>query len=180
MKQTGSRAMLVAALVAGALGGAASSQMWPAPRSAFADQQLLTSISAKQFEVMDDQGNMRGKLNVTGEQMAHLGLYDQQGIERAALVVTKEGATMLAMSGDDGKPRLTVNVANHEGPAAFALLNPDGSTAAELKMDKGARSILLADAGGKAQIRLQTNSAVNGGATLTFFDQSGKPLRKIP
>ena len=31
---------------------------------------------------MDDQGNMRAKLNVSGEGMTHLGLYDQQGIER--------------------------------------------------------------------------------------------------
>jgi len=36
MKQTGNRAMLIAALMAGALGGAASARMWPAPASAFA------------------------------------------------------------------------------------------------------------------------------------------------
>src|SRR5512135_3438969 len=111
MKQTGNRTILIAALMAGALGGAASARMWPAPASALADQQLLTTISAKQFEVMDDQGNLRAKLNVSGEGMAHLGLYDQQGIERAAMVVTKEGTTMLAMSGDDGKPRMTINLA---------------------------------------------------------------------
>src|SRR6202040_2268427 len=126
MTQTGNRAMLIAALMAGVLGGAASARLWPAPASAFAaqqSQQLLTSISAKQFEVMDDQGNMRAKLNVSGEGMTHLGLYDQQGIERAALGVTKEGTSMLALSGDDGKPRLAANVATHDGPAAFALPN---------------------------------------------------------
>src|SRR5207253_1109978 len=85
--------------------------------------------------------------NVSGEGMAHLGLYDQQGIERAALVVTKEGTTMFAMSGDDGKPRLAANVAIHDGPAAFTLLNPDSTTAAELSMRKGTRSLQLADAG---------------------------------
>ncbi|MGH7913198.1 MAG: hypothetical protein ACREPW_00925, partial [Candidatus Binataceae bacterium] len=69
MQQTGNRAMLIAALMAGALGGAASARVWPAPASASAaeqSQQLLTSISAKQFEVMDDQGNVRAKLNVSG------------------------------------------------------------------------------------------------------------------
>src|SRR3984893_16584028 len=126
MRQTGNRAMLIAALMAGALGGAGSARIWPAPASAFAaqqSQQLLTSISAKQFEVMDDQGNMRAKLNVSGEGMAHLGLYDQDGVERAALVVTKEGTSMLALSSDDGKPRLAQNVETNEGPPAFALRN---------------------------------------------------------
>lgn len=183
MKQTGNRAMLIAALMAGALGGAASVRVWPAPAAAFADQQsqqLLTSISAKQFEVMDDQGNMRAKLNVSGEGMAHLGLYDQQGVERAALVVTREGTSMLALSGDDGKPRLAVNVATHDGPAAFTLLNPDSTTAAELTMNKGARSLLLADAKGQARVRLQTGLGANGESALTIYDQSGKPVKKIP
>ena len=179
-QQTGNRAMLIAALMAGALGGAASARMWPAPASAFADQQLLTSISAKQFEVMDNQGNMRAKLNVSGEGMAHLGLYDQQGVERAALVVTKEGTSMLALSGDDGKPRLAVNVATHDGPAAFTLLNPDSSPAAQLTMDKDARSLLLADDKGTARVRLQTDLAANGESALTIYDKSGKPLKKIP
>src|ERR1700730_11547263 len=126
MRQTGNRAMLIAALIAGALGGAASARVWPAPASAFAaqqSQQLLTSISAKQFEVMDDQGNMRAKLNVSGEGMAHLGLYDQDSVKRAALGGPKGGSSILAWSGADGKPRLAANVATHDGPAAFALLN---------------------------------------------------------
>ena len=180
MKQTGNRAMLIAALMAGALGGAASARMWPAPASAFADQQLLTSISAKQFEVMDDQGNMRAKLNVSGEGMTHLGLYDQQGIERAALVVTKEGTSMLALSGDDGKPRLAVNVATHDGPAAFTLLNPDGTAAAALSMDKHRRALELADGKGGARVRLQTDLGADGESALTIYDKNGKPLKKIP
>jgi hypothetical protein len=180
MRQTGTRAMLIVALMAGALGGAASARIWPAPAPAFADQQLLTSISAKQFEVMDDQGNVRVKLNVSGEGMAHLGLYDQQGVERTALVVTKEGNAMLAMSGDDGKPRLAANIATHDGPAAFTLLNPDSTTAAELTMNKDTRSLVLADGKGGARVRLQTDSAANGESALTIYDQRGKPLRKIP
>lgn len=180
MKQTGNRTILIAALMAGALGGAASARMWPAPASALADQQLLTTISAKQFEVMDDQGNLRAKLNVSGEGMAHLGLYDQQGIERAALVVTREGTSMLALSGDDGKPRLAVNVATHDGPTAFTLLNPDGTSAAELAMQKDRRSLVLADDKGGARVRLQTGLAGNGEAALTIYDKGGKPVRKIP
>jgi hypothetical protein len=180
MKQTGNRAMLIAALMAGAIGGAASARIWPAPVSAFADQQMLTSISAKQFEVMDDQGNMRAKLNVSGEGMAHLGLYDQQGVERAALVVTKDGTSMLALSGDDGKPRLAANVATQDGPAAFMLLNPDGTTAATMSMNKDTRTLELADAKGGARVRLQTVLGANGESALTIYDNSGKPLKKIP
>jgi hypothetical protein len=180
MKQTGNRAMLIAALIAGALGGAASARVWPVPASAFADQQLLTSISAKQFEVMDEQGNMRAKLNVSGEGMAHLGLYDQQGVERAAIVVTREGTSMLALSGDDGKPRLAVNLATHDGPAAFSLLNPDSSTAAELAMNKETHSLVLADGKGAPRLCLQSGSGANEEATLTIYDKSGKPLKKIP
>ena len=183
MTQTGSRAMLIAALMAGALGGAASARVWPAPASAFAaqqSQQLLTSISAKQFEVMDDQGNMRAKLNVSGEGMAHLGLYDQDGVERAALVVTKEGSSMLALSGDDGKPRLAVNVATRDGPATVALLNPDSSAAAELIVNKDQRAMLLADRNGNARVRLQTDLGANGESALTIYDNNNKLLKKIP
>ena len=183
MRQTGNRAMLIAALMAGALGGAVSARVWPAPASAFAaqqSQQLLTSISAKQFEVMDDQGNMRAKLNVSGEGMAHLGLYDQDGVERAALVVTKEGTSMVALSGDDGKPRLTVNVATHDGPAAVALLNPDSTAAAELIANKDQRAILLADRKGNPRVRLQTDLGANGESALTIYDNNSKLLKKIP
>lgn len=183
MKHTVNRTIVIAALMAGVLGGAVSARVWPAPASAFADQQsqqTLTSISARQFQVMDDQGNVRAKLNVSGEGMAHLGLYDQQGIERAALVVTKEGTTMLAMSGDDGKTRLTMNLAVHDGPASFTLLNPDGTAAAALTMGKGTRSLVLADAKGNARMRLQTAAGAEGESALTIFDKSGKPLKKIP
>jgi hypothetical protein len=180
IKHTGNRAMLVAALMAGAIGGAASARMWPAPASALADQQMLTSISAKQFEVMDEQGNMRAKLNVSGEGMTHLGLYDQQGIERAALVVTKEGTSMLALSGDDGKPRLAANVATHEGPAAFSLLIPDSTTAAALSMDRDVRALELADGKGVARVRLQTTQGANGESALTIYDRNGKALKKFP
>jgi hypothetical protein len=180
MKQGGNRALLIAALMAGAVGGAASARMWPAPAPAFADQQMLTSISAKQFEVMDDQGNLRAKLNVSGEGMTHLGLYDQQGVERAALVVTKEGTSMLSLSGDDGKPRLAANVATHDGPAAFTLLNPDSTPAAALRMDKDMRALELADGKGSARVRLQTVLGASGESALTIYDKNGKPLKKIP
>src|SRR3984893_4577483 len=183
MRQTGNRAMMIAALMAGALGGAASGRVWAAQASAFAaqqSQQLLTSISAKQFEVMDDQGNMRAKLNVSGEGMAHLGLYDQDGVERAALVVTKEGTSMLALSGDDGKPRLAANVATHDGPAAFALLNPDSTAAAKLIVNKDKRAMLLADRKGSARVRLETDLGANGESALTIYDSNSKLLKKIP
>lgn len=182
MKQNRNRAVLVAALMAGALGGAASARVWPGPASASAaqSQQMLTSISARQFEVMDDQGNLRARLNVSGEGMAHLGLYDQQGVERAALVVTREGASMLALSGDDGKPRLTAQVAVNQGAAAFSLINPDSTTGAELMMNKDQRSVLLADSKGNTRVRLQAGTAPGGEAALTIYDKNGKPLKNIP
>lgn len=182
MRQTGNRAMLIAALMAGAVGGAASARVWPAPAAVFAaqPQQMLTSISARQFEVMDDQGNMRARLNVSGEGMAHLGLYDQQGVERVALVVTKEGTSMLAMSGDDGRPRLSVKVAAKDGPAAFSLLNPNSTTAAELIVNKETRSLLLADGKGAARVRLQADLGASGQTALTIYDHNGKAVKKIP
>jgi len=87
---------------------------------------------------------------------------------------------MLALSGDDGKPRLAVNVATHDGPAAFTLLNPDSTTAAELTMNKDARSLVLADGKGAPRVRLQAALGANGESALTIYDKSGKPLRKIP
>jgi hypothetical protein len=180
MRASGNRAALIAALIAGALGGAASARIWPGPASAAAAQQSLTSITARQFEVMDDQGNERAKLSVSPEGMAQLTMYDQQGVQRAALAVTKEGAAMLAMSGDDGKPRLAANVAMHDGPAAFALLNPDSTTAAELIVNKDKRALLLADHKGNARLRLDLDTAEKGEAALTFYDKDGKPLKKLP
>lgn len=180
MRNSGNRSILLAALAAGVMGGAASARLWPTPTPAFADQQMLTSISAKQFEVMDDRGNVRVKLNVSNESMAHVGLYDEQGVERASLVVAKEGTAMLAMSGDDGQPRLAANLAIHDGPVKFSLLNPDGSSAAELGSNKGGRSLVLADSKGGARVRLQTNASPGGASELTIYDASGKPLKKFP
>jgi len=87
---------------------------------------------------------------------------------------------MLALSGDDGKPRLAVNVATHDGPAGFTLLNPDSTTAAAVSMNKDTRSLELADGKGDPRVRLQTNLGANGESALTIYDKSGKPLKKIP
>ncbi len=183
MRTRRNRITLIAALMAGALGGAASAHLWPGPASASAapaPTPSLTSITARQFEVMDDQGNERAKLSVSPEGTAQLAMYDQQGVERALLAVTREGTTMLAMSGDDGKPRMAANVVMHDGPAAFALLNPDSTTAAELIVNKDKRALLLADHKGNARVRLDLDAGEKGEAALTFYDKDGKPLKKLP
>jgi hypothetical protein len=180
MKRSGSRTIVFAALMAGTIGGAASARLWPAPVPAYADQQILTTISAKQFQVMDGQGNVRAKLDVSDGGLAHLGLYDQEGVERAALVVSNDGTSMLALSGDNGNPRLAVNVATHDGPADFKLLNPDNSVAAALKMDKSGRSLTLADDNGAARIALQTTVGASPESSLTIYGKDGKPVKKFP
>ncbi len=175
------RKMLIAALIAGVLGGAGSARIWPRPPSALAAQpQSLANITARQFEMMDDKGNVRARLSVSGEGIAQFGMYDEQGVERAALAVTREGTTMLAMSGDDGKPRLAMNMVTHGGPAAFAALNPDGTPAAELTNAGGKREILLADGqNGHARLSLVLDAAT-GRAALSIYDRAGKLLKKIP
>jgi len=87
---------------------------------------------------------------------------------------------MLALSGDDGKTRLAANVATHDGPAAFTLLNPDGTPAAALSVNKDTRALELADGKGGARVRLQTALGAKGESALTIYDNSGKPLKKIP
>lgn len=183
MKNTGNRAMIAMALLAGAIGGAASARLLAAPSSAFAAQpskESLTSITARQFQVMDSKGNVRAKLDVSGPGLAQLGLYDQLGVERAALAVTKQGTAMMALSGDDGKPRAEVNSIMHHGPVTFALLNPDGSAAAQLLVDKDKRSLVLADSKGKPRLRAELDTAKNGKAVLTIYDKNGKAIKKIP
>lgn len=180
MKPGSNRAIVIAAVMAGAMGGMASTRLWPAPSPAYADQQILTTISAKQFQVMDGQGNVRAKLDVSDGGLAHLGLYDQQGVERAALVVSNDGTSMLALSGDNGNPRLAVNVATHDGPADFKLFNPDSSVAADLKMDKTGRSLTLADNKGAARIALQTTVGASPESSFTIYGNDGKPLKKLP
>ena len=180
MKRSGKRTIVFAALIAGAIGGAASARLWPASGAAYADQQILTTISAKQFQVMDGQGNVRAKLDVSDGGLAHLGLYDQQGVERAALVVSNDGTSMLALSGDNGNPRLAVNVATHDGPADFKLLNPDSSVAADLKMDKSGRSLTLSDDKGAARVALQTTGGASPESSLTIYGKDGKPVKKFP
>ena len=87
---------------------------------------------------------------------------------------------MLALSGDDGKPRLAVNLATHDGPAAFTLLNPDSTTAAELAMSKDTRTLVLADGKGATRVRLKADLGANGESVLTIYDKNGKPLKQIP
>jgi hypothetical protein len=73
-----------------------------------------------------------------------------------------------------------VNVATHQGPAAFTLLNPDSTPAAELTMTTDARSLLLADGKGGARVRLRASLAADGESALTIYDKNGKPIKKIP
>jgi hypothetical protein len=60
------------------------------------------------------------------------------------------------------------------------LLNPDGTAAAALSMNKDRRALELADGKGGARVRLQTDLGANGESALTIYDKNGKPLKKIP
>lgn len=181
MRTSGNRTTLIAALIAGALGGALSARLLPAAVANAASPKTLMNVTARNFEVMDANGNERAKLGVSSKGLAQLGLYDDLGIERAAMAVTKQGTTLFQMAGDNGEPLLTANVPMHGGPVAFKLLNPNSSTAAELMMNKDGRALVLADNQGHPRLRVDLNTAKKGGAaSITFYGKNGKIVKKLP
>jgi hypothetical protein len=181
MRATGNRTTLIAALIAGALGGALSARILPAAIANAAAPKTLMNVTARNFEVMDANGNERAKLGVSSQGLAQLGMYDEQGVERTAIAVTRQGTALFAMMGEDGKPLLTANVPMHGGAAAFKLLNSNSSTAAELMMNKDGRALMLADNQGHPRVRLDFSTAQKGGvASITLYGKDGKVVQKLP
>ena len=124
MKWTKNLAML-AVVAASAFAGGAFVQWVSSP--AMADEavkKVPAVVEAKEFRVVDDEGNARVVLGV-GEEGPGIAINDVDGTPRVAIGVGADGAG-LAILDTDGKARIALGLGEEEGPGLI-FLDADGN-----------------------------------------------------
>jgi len=120
---------LSVAIISGCLGGALS--VWVLmPQSVLAQDEPQKVIEAQEFRVVDEDGTMRIKLAISGDDQSTLSLFDPGGIVRASLVVMSDGRSVLGFSDDVGRGRAYIGMT----PEPRVGLSGDSGEALEMRM----------------------------------------------
>lgn len=141
-------------------------------------------VTAKSFEVVDDEGNVRAELGVLPDGSHGLALHDADGNERATLGVWPHGtAQSLSLHDPDGKMRALLAVS----PDGFAGMRLFGAAD-----DKSFAGITVSPHGtglGLAYLDAEGNQRVNFGVlgaspdqspSLEFYDSEGETVFSAP
>ena len=94
------------------------------PQPAAAQNSVAEVVTAKSFQVVDDQGNRRATLGMAAdEDRVNLEFYDADGGLHAFLAVLPEGGTLFYLLDPDGRGRLRLFVSDEGAPSIY--LNGD-------------------------------------------------------
>ncbi len=116
--------VLTLAVVAGLVGGVASSWLFlRAPMFAHKTPQVAEVIRAKQFVVVDQDGNMRAELSLNKDGEPGLRLYDKDGKTSVMLSLNKDEEPSLWLADKSGKRRAGLGLDNGEPRMAFVGKN---------------------------------------------------------
>jgi hypothetical protein len=96
--------LVLAALLAGLGGGIVSSQFLNVqPALAETSPRISAIVTAKAFQLVDDNGNVRALLGLRSMEGAGLWLYDTDGKALAALEVVEDGSGSVTLGNKEGK-----------------------------------------------------------------------------
>ena len=132
----------VLGLLTGFLGGRLAAPPAPAPAAGAG-----AVIRAQQFQLVDQTGRMRGRLEVD-----------------------EYGAARLALFGPEGGPRVSL-AATSQGGAELELGDDQRQSAVVLKVDQNARNLALYQEG---KLRLGLEVQKNGEAAVNLFDKGNR------
>jgi hypothetical protein len=166
--------LLYAALVTagGFAGGLVAMQFAPGAALA-ARHHNVGTLTAEQFNLVDENGQKRASLQVTSHGWADLMMFDEEGNDRAELRVARDGTASLGFWDRKGARRVLVGEASSDRNGV-AIFNSAGRQLATLSAAPDNQvSLTLYDANnGKARAGLGV--AASGEPALVLFDQQGR------
>ncbi len=131
------------------------------------------AIRAKSFEVVDDEGNLRGRIGAESSGDVGIQLFDANGITRVLLAVNRFGTPQFGHFDENGTARVDItsgidgqivrlNDEDGDPRAMMALLTEQGSAPAVTFMDK------------EENARVQLQLTHTGIAVIAFNDENGE------
>jgi len=159
------------ALTGGIIGGTIAAEL--APTVAMAARQMHT-VRAQKFELVDNQGNQRGVMEVTSRGTADLSLMDGSGRDRGEFRVSKDGSAQVAFYDQDGNRRVAVGAAG-TGRNGVGIYSANGRQIASLSVaeDSNESNLTLYDPmTGRARVGLGVTTS--GAPALVLFDDKGR------
>lgn len=172
--------LVVMIVVSGLVGGLLGSWLLPG-RAAFAGEEALQVVTAREFRVLDEEGKLRARLGWGNEGVPGLSFYDAAGEERVVLVAGEDHAA-LGFNDAAGKPR--ASLAGGEFGFGLSLYDAAGRPRVWLALEKENPVLALGDVLGKEVVLLSQGGpisaevmlqVVEGEPALILSDAVGKP-----
>ena len=161
-------------LAAGLVGGVVSRWLFPA---APVDAQSR-SVTAQDFRVVDESGNVRAVLALRSSGQVGLGLWDDNNRLRAVLDYSPDtGTTSLTLGDANERPRAIFGLARNGAPI---LDFGDQAETARLSLDlsdEEAPRLIMRDASGRVRIGM---GVFADGPDLSFFDEQRQRIWGSP
>lgn len=108
--------LVMASLIAGAIGGFGASVIMGTPGIAQqSDQTTFQVVRTREFQLIDAQGRTRGRIAFSAEAQPYLQLVDENDISGVWVGVARE--TGVAVRDTDGKTRLVLSVDETGNPS---------------------------------------------------------------
>ena len=112
----GTYGLVMASLIAGAIGGFTASVIMGTPGIAQqSDQTTFQVVRTRDFQLIDAQGRTRGRIGFSAEAQPYLQLVDENDIAGIWVGVARE--TGVAVRDTDGKTRLVLSVDETGNPS---------------------------------------------------------------
>jgi len=161
--------LLVLVVVSGLAGGALGRWLLPG-RAAFAGEEALQVVTAREFRLVDEEGKLRARLGWGNEGVPGLSFYDAAGEERVVLVAGEDHAA-LGFNDATGKPR--ASLAGGEFGFGLSLNDATGRPRVWLALEKENPVLALGDVLGKEVVLLSQGGPISAEVMLQVVE--GEP-----
>jgi len=112
-------------------------------------------VRAKQFDLLDDEDNLRMRMNGGADEGVGMEFYDRDGTVRLAIGVNREGTAVVDAKDDTGQTRARIGVEASGWPALFSLRNGANNIVAQIAMhDDESPSVTLTDGMGTTLVQI--------------------------
>jgi hypothetical protein len=163
---------VVISVVLGFLAGYLGGRLAPTP---LPEKPAAAAFNAQRFELADQNGHSRGRLEVDPQGVARLVLEGQNGTPLLSLSATSQGGASLQMGNEKGGSSMVLN-SEPQGSQTIAL-NFDGKPRLALELQKNGDSVINLNDKGQRLIALGLTH--QGDPYLTFYGENQKAALEV-
>ena len=133
-------------------------------------------VRAKRFELVDDDGAVRGEMEIDASGSPILSLLNSNGVTQWVATVSNDGTPSLEFSDREGRTRLSVYVlSGYQGgddTPTLRMYDQNGNSKMSVSVDRDASGLRMYDQ--NMNIRLFLSASDDGPPMLAMSDQNGK------